>query len=241
MDKLAFGAVMHSAGIPTLPRVLVGASEHVGFPGPYIVKPRFGGSSLGIEVVPDSSTALDLVKIGVHYREGAVLEPYREDLFDLNIAYRTWPVFSLSSIERPVRSGSPIYGYEDKYLAGAGLESSPRELPARLAEPLERELRSLARRVFEATNITGLVRVDFLSDGTSVYVNEVNAIPGAMALYLWGADQDLAELLVAQLEEAEKRLSSEVVAFSSTGSALRSAGGISAKLAGYRNQNRGES
>ena len=52
MDKLAFGSVLAQNGIPTLPRVAL--SESVPFPGPYIVKPRFGGSSIGIEVVEDA-------------------------------------------------------------------------------------------------------------------------------------------------------------------------------------------
>ncbi|MGH9006677.1 MAG: hypothetical protein ACRDV6_03020, partial [Acidimicrobiales bacterium] len=38
MDKLAFGAVVKMAGLPTLPRVLLdAASTDLGFPGPYIV------------------------------------------------------------------------------------------------------------------------------------------------------------------------------------------------------------
>src|ERR1019366_4691804 len=40
MDKLAFGAVVASAGLPTLPRSLLeSGTSDVGFSGPYIVKP----------------------------------------------------------------------------------------------------------------------------------------------------------------------------------------------------------
>ena len=62
MDKLAFGAAMAAAGLPTLPRALVGAIEP-GFDGPFIVKPRFGGSSIGIEVVEDWASAQALAKL----------------------------------------------------------------------------------------------------------------------------------------------------------------------------------
>ena len=42
------------AGLPTLPRVLLAAgATRPPFAGPYIVKPRFGGSSIGIDVVED--------------------------------------------------------------------------------------------------------------------------------------------------------------------------------------------
>jgi D-alanine-D-alanine ligase len=45
MDKLAFGAAMAGAGLPTLPRTLVttGTEPAPSFAGPFIVKPRVGG------------------------------------------------------------------------------------------------------------------------------------------------------------------------------------------------------
>src|SRR5205823_12326401 len=49
MDKLAFGAVVTAYGLRSLPRQLVTADGDEPFEGPYIVKPRFGGSSIGIE------------------------------------------------------------------------------------------------------------------------------------------------------------------------------------------------
>ncbi len=58
MDKLAFGALVIYAGLPALPRVPLSAdSEEPRFDPPYILKPRFGGSSIGIEVVADFDTA----------------------------------------------------------------------------------------------------------------------------------------------------------------------------------------
>ena len=98
-------------------------------------------------------------------------------------------------------------------------------------------LQSLAARVVELTGLTGILRIDFLSDGTDVYVNEVNSIPGALALYLW-PDTPPAELLLAALEEAERgrpRASSTY----EVGVALRAAGGIAGKLAGLPQQPRG--
>ena len=37
-----------------------------------------------------------------HLRRGAVVEPYRPDLFDLNVSVRSWPDVQLSAIERPI-------------------------------------------------------------------------------------------------------------------------------------------
>ena len=106
MDKLASFAVAAAAGLPALSRRLLHeGSKEPDFAGPYIVKPRFGGSSIGIEVVADFPTALARLGANVHLRRGAVLEPYRADLFDLQIAVRTWPELQLSAIERPLARG----------------------------------------------------------------------------------------------------------------------------------------
>ncbi len=80
MDKLAFGGVLTSAGIPTLPRVALEPDVDPPFDGPYIVKPRFGGSSIGIEIVDDVATARVVARTSAHLRAGAVVEPFRKDL-----------------------------------------------------------------------------------------------------------------------------------------------------------------
>ena len=134
MDKLAFGALMVEAGLPVLPRLpLDEDTEEPGFPPPFILKPRFGGSSIGIEVVADFPTARARLGANIHLGRGAVLEPYHEELFDLQLAARTWPSLQLSAIERPLRtrSGGEILGYQDKYVGSEGMTSAPRELPAR--------------------------------------------------------------------------------------------------------------
>jgi D-alanine-D-alanine ligase len=61
MDKLAFGGLMSQAGVSSLPREAVLTSQDPSFSGPYIVKPRFGGSSIGIEIVDDIQTARTLL------------------------------------------------------------------------------------------------------------------------------------------------------------------------------------
>ncbi|MHB8594905.1 MAG: D-alanine--D-alanine ligase family protein, partial [Acidimicrobiales bacterium] len=168
MDKLAFAGVLSAAGLPSLPRVSLHAgSAGIGFPGPYIVKPRYGGSSIGVEVVQDIGTALARLPANPHLRRGAVVEPFRPDLFDLNVAVRSWPDAELSAIERPLRPGgsSEILGYADKYVGGEGMASAPRQLPAIVDSALADDLRAAARAVIELAEVRGVARIDFLSDG----------------------------------------------------------------------------
>lgn len=241
MDKLAFGALMHGAGLPALPRAsLDSGTTDVGFDGPYIVKPRFGGSSLGIEVVADLATAAALVGASPHLRAGAVIEPYRGDLYDVQIAIRTWPELALSAIERPLRTaraggaaGEPeILGYADKYAGGEGMVSAPRELPADLEPPVERAVLEAARSVARLASVRGVARLDFLTDGRDLFVNEVNTIPGSLARYLW-IDPALTfeQLLTDLVAEARRRPTHVYTTEGADGTVLRGAGSIASKLA----------
>jgi D-alanine-D-alanine ligase len=245
MDKLAFGGVMVAAGLPTLPRVaLTAMTDEVGFAGPYILKPRFGGSSIGIEVVEDLATAKALLGSetllgSVHLRAGAVLEPFRPDLYDVQVGLRCWPQTEVSAIERPLRSagragsaGNEILGYIDKYVGGEGMASAPRELPADLRAAVADGVRAAARRIGELALVRGVARIDFLTDGTELVVNEINTIPGSLARYLWiDPAVPFARLLADMLAEAAARPTARYSAAGADGLVLRGAASIAAKLA----------
>lgn len=229
MDKLAFGALMSAAGLPSLPRRLISPDSQPDYPPPYIVKPRFGGSSIGIEVVADYETALALLRSSPHMDRGGVIEPYLEGGRDLNVAIRTYPGFQLSAIEAPV-SGQ-FYGYEEKYLSGGGIEGSARELPATLPTRLETRVRSMAATVTELAGIRSIARLDFLEQDGELWVNEINTIPGSLSLYLWVdppiSRQQIVLDLVSEMESEKARVFSTAGA---DGVALRSAASIAAKL-----------
>lgn len=240
MDKLAFGGLMHAAGIPSLPRSVLHPDVGPGFDGPYIVKPRFGGSSIGIEVVDDLDAAKVLLRTSAHLRAGAVVEPFHKELVDLNISFRTAPTLEVSDLERPLREGEGgVYSYAEKYLAGgagenAGLTSAPRELPAQVPEDVTERAGELARSVAAVTGLTGVVRVDLLYDAANqeLFVNEVNSVPGAMGLYLWAGRRAASEVLLDALVEARDAGVVSAPSGFGSGAALRAAGGISGKLVG---------
>jgi D-alanine-D-alanine ligase len=238
MDKLAFGALIGSAGLPTLPRrALLSDGPDPGFSPPFIVKPRFGGSSIGIEVVADMAVAASLLETNVHLASGAVIEPYRPELFDLQVAVRSYPELQTSAIERPLRQpgpgGSPeILRYQDKYAGGEGMVAAPRELPARIDEVLQDEIRRAAFEVARLCGVTGTARVDFLSDGSNVWVNEINTIPGSLAWYLWVEPPvSFRVQLELALEEARALTPRKFVSTGADGLILRDVSSIAAKLA----------
>jgi len=230
MDKLAFGAVLQASGIPTLPRVALGSP--VPFEGPYIVKPRFGGSSIGIEVVEDLDTARALARSSVHLRQGVVLEPFSKGAVDLNLAYSTYPSLRTSLLEKPLAPATAegIYSYGQKYLQTDGLVAAPRELPAQVPDAVTKEAERLAAAVLEVTGIKGLGRLDFLLVDDVLHVNEINTIPGSMSLYLWPSTVPAAELLLGAVEEARESFRRADPAPFEPGAALRAAGGMAGKL-----------
>jgi D-alanine-D-alanine ligase len=228
MDKLAFGAVLQAHGIPTLKRFAVGSD--IPFEGPYIVKPRFGGSSIGIEVVEDLETAQALAKSSVHLRQGAVIEPFSKGAVDLNMGYRTHPTVEVSLLEKPLApTGDGIYSYGQKYLQTDGLDAAPRELPAKVPATVLKEAERLTRAVLAATGIRGVGRLDFLLVGKKLHVNEINTIPGSMGLYLWPEGTKASEMLLAAVEEARTLVHASPAPFE-PGAALRAAGGMAGKL-----------
>jgi D-alanine-D-alanine ligase len=233
MDKLAFGAVCASGGIPVLPRVALTDTTKPEFEGPYIVKPRFGGSSIGIDVVDSIETAHARLKANPHLARGAVIEPYRPDSVDLNVAVRAYPSLELSAIEKPTRAGSgDIYSYKDKYVGGEGMATAPRELPAQLPSDVADKLRTYAREAAQLAGVRGVARIDFLLDGDALYLNEINTIPGSLSWFLW-VEPTIAfrQLLDDMIAEAAARPTAQYTTAGADGSVLRNSASIASKLA----------
>jgi len=235
MDKWAFAATLGVAGLPTLPRALLTRdTTELAFGGPYILKPRFGGSSIGIDVVADLPTALARLGANGHLARGCVVEPFRDDLADVQIALRTYPSLSLSAIERPLRrsSAAEILDYRDKYVGGEGMVSAPRELPANLAPGHADRIENYTRTIARVASVRGVARVDFLANEHELFVNEINTIPGSLAKYLFiSPPLGFAELLSDLIAEAIERPAHLFSAAGADGLVLRSAGSIASKLA----------
>jgi D-alanine-D-alanine ligase len=231
MDKLAFGEVCRGAGLPVLPREAVRDDDawSPSFDGPYIVKPRFGGSSIGVVVAADAAAVAAVSRQSVHLRAGAVVEPYRPESADIEIGVRTYPALELSNVARPERRGD-IYSYAEKYVGGEGMLSAPRELNPELPDATAKLVREAATAIATVCRVRGVARVDFLVEGDDVWVNEVNTIPGSLAKYLWEPGVPFVRLLEDMIDEAAARPTVAWTTEGADGSALRSAGSIAGKL-----------
>lgn len=236
MDKLATARVAELAGVPTIETVLVTGDLTDGTlpKTPWVAKPRYGGSSIGVEAgIDDVDTVVALGRSGVG-RSGMLIQPFLEGWVDLNISVRTNPELQLSEIERPLRSDDTVYGYRDKYLTGgAGMDAAPRELPAVIPEAVSGKLRSYAKALVGPLALSGAPRIDFLWDGDDeIVLCEVNAIPGAWGNHLWrAAGVDRLSLYRDLVDEAlQAPVAPPQWMSASDGQALRMSGSIAAKL-----------
>ncbi len=112
------------------------------------------------------------------------------------------------------------------------MASAPRELPAEIDGGLERTLRQAAETVARLCSVRGVARVDFLSDGKELFVNEINTVPGSLARYLW-IDPPVAfrALLGDMVAEARARPAHHYTVEGADGTVLKGAASIAAKLA----------
>jgi D-alanine-D-alanine ligase len=112
------------------------------------------------------------------------------------------------------------------------MASAPRQLPAMIPEKLEGRLRSAALAVAALVSLRGVARLDFLSDGTDLVVNEINTVPGSLARYLWmDPVVPFATLLNDMVQESQQRPTHLFSAAGADGTVLRGASSIAAKLA----------
>tara|TARA_Y100001935_G_scaffold31061_1_gene24399 strand:- start:681 stop:1763 length:1083 start_codon:yes stop_codon:yes gene_type:complete len=231
MDKFVFYTLMKESGIPVLDKHLVSINSEPDFSGPYILKPRFGGSSIGVEIVEDYETALKLTSNSRIYSQGSTVEKFLESSHDLLIGIRTYPNLDFSEIEKPIRTSNfELFSYNDKYLDNGGLEGSKRELPANISPEIQTQIQEILKLFVKQIEIRGISRVDFLYHNESLYLNEVNTIPGSHALYLWqNIGKSKFELLNDMVEEA-KNNNTHWSTVGSDGVALKSAKDIQSKL-----------
>ena len=231
MDKYSFYTFMKANNIPVLEKHLLQNSHSPTFEGPYILKPRFGGSSIGVEVVNEYDTALKLADGSKLYQQGATVEKFLEDSVDYLVALRTYPQVEFSEIEKPIRSNNfELFSYQDKYLENGGLEGSKRELPAQLPKNIEKEIINILETLVSLISFNGISRVDFLISEDKIYLNEINTIPGSHALYLWeNLGYNKFQLLDDMVQESLQR-DSNWTSEGSDGLALKSAKDIQSKL-----------
>jgi len=150
---------------------LEAVAEMVGLP--CFVKPNSGGSSFGIAKVVRFEELQPALDDALREDDEAIVERYikgKEITCGLMKTRRGFTVFPVTEII----SKNEFFDYEAKYTAGKAEEITP----ARISKVLEQRCSELAVNIYNLTNSTGIIRVDFIIKGNQIYFLELNSIPG---------------------------------------------------------------
>lgn len=209
-DKVVMKQVFESVGIPVVPYVwffdnkyfeekeeIIKNIKKLGYP--VIVKPATLGSSVGISFVKDEKQLEKAIEDAITYDNKVIVEKAVENLIEVNCSVLGNYENACTSVLEEVMGNDEFLSYKDKYIGSSktkgvkdsskGMASTNRIVPARLDEKKTNEVQEIAKKAFEALNLSGVCRIDFLIDGKTkkVYINEPNTIPGSLSFYLWEA------------------------------------------------------
>ncbi len=224
MDKITMKQILQSDGIPVvdycwftdkqwegdMEAQIEKVEKQLGYP--VIVKPANLGSSVGIGRAADREQLIERVDDARRYSTRIIVEHMVEHLQEINCSVLgDCDEYITSVLEEPIKSGD-FLTYEDKYMGGTkgakGMQASEKRFPADLPESETKRIQELAGETFRVLSCHGVSRVDMIvdRDDRSIYVNEINTIPGSLSFYLWeGSGIPFAELMERLVRLALKR------------------------------------
>ena len=173
-----------------------------------VVKPVDLGSSIGVNVPVGISDIKDALSLVYAYTDRAIVEKRVQNVREFNCAcFRLGESLVVSAIEEPKAGRGGILSYKDKYLTKSN-DSSERDLPEIIPARLATKIRRTTQRLYDSFDLSGVVRVDYIYDGTSgeLFVNEVNTVPGSLSGYLYReCGLSYTELVRALVEEGKSK------------------------------------
>lgn len=214
MNKVLAKRVMEAAGVPVVPYETVSRAEFEADPRgflarlerlrlPLFVKPVVGGSSVGVKKVPDRGCLESSVRFALRFDDAVLVEQGVAGR-ELEVAVLGYERLEASEVGEIV-PGRDFYDYEDKYLSEGAQLLAPAELPDGVAG----RLRELAARAFAAVGGQGMARVDFLLEGETAYVNEINTLPGFTSISMYPRLWDLSGVPLPELVDRLVRIAVE--------------------------------
>jgi D-alanine-D-alanine ligase len=227
-DKLMTKIVLRQHDIPVVDAVAFTRAEWIDDPDaiieritstlayPLFIKPVTLGSSIGIGRASDEPLLRASIEVAANLDRKIMVEAAVANCVEINCAVMGDDgEMRASVLEQPV-SWEQFLTYEEKYLRGGeGMKSAERLIPAPISPELTERIQQMAIKAFRALDGRGIARIDFLvqPETGSVFLNELNTMPGSLAFYLWQETGIQPAALVHQLVElareahAEKRRS----------------------------------
>lgn len=206
MNKLLSKHVFERAGITVVPYLPIYRTEYerdayvavkpilddLGFP--VIVKPCNLGSSIGISIANNLSELYGSLRVAFEWDDTVIVEKALTDFTEVNCAVLGdgYGDHIVSNTEQPVGWKS-FLTFSDKY--SGDVKSSKHKIPAEIGDEQNAKVKELTVKAFDAIGCAGVARVDFLIHDGTIYVNEINTIPGSLANPLFKDDMDFSKLI----------------------------------------------
>ena len=151
------------------------------------VKPSRAGSSMGVSKVHRESEFRPAVQLALEHDDTVLVEKCITGR-ELETAVLGNPPHHTVSGIGEVIPGAEFYDYDDKYSPDSTSQVLTNvELPAKVEE----KIRATSLHAYTVLGCRGMARIDYLLDGSTPYVVEVNTLPGftniSMYPKLWRA------------------------------------------------------
>ncbi len=172
---------------------------------PAIVKPSRLGSSVGVHICSNREELYNSLEIAGEYDDKILVEKYLSSCKEYACAcMQLNGKLFLSRVDEINKK--EIYSFEDKYLS--------QKVPTKkVSKELQEQIKKLTIQAYKCLECSGLVRVDFLFNQkeNSLFVCEVNTIPGSLAFNLFDGVK-FSDLLSNLIEEMlEKPMQNNII------------------------------
>ena len=147
-----------------------------------MIKPSGLGSSVGMTLAHSAAERPAALDLAFRHDGVALAEAYVPGARDLEVSiigndHARLEVFGPGEI----MSGNEFYDYAAKYTPGLSETSTRAEVP----EAMRQAIRKIARDAYRAIGAEGFARIDFLVAGDTLYLSEINTIPGFTPISLF--------------------------------------------------------
>jgi D-alanine-D-alanine ligase len=195
MDKHTTKVLLRDAGIPTLDwRLVKKADYQIGlydelakqFGDTLFIKPATLGSSVGISKVDNAQAFEDGILEAFRFDTRVIIEPcFHGREIECAVLGNSQ---AIASMPGEIIAHHAFYSYAAKYTDPKG---STTITPADLSTEMTELVQTSAVDAFVALSCYGMARIDFFVSDDTLYINEVNSIPGftSISMYpkMWAA------------------------------------------------------
>ena len=192
MDKAVTKYILSHDGIPMARHYLVqdgvesvdaavaAVTRKIGYP--CFVKPANSGSSVGASKAENADELRAALALAAQTDSKILIEEY-VDAREVELAVLECEGKLVVSRSGEIDPGEQFYDYETKYVT----DTARTYMPARITPECERELRTLAGKIFRALGCCGLSRVDFFvtREDERIVFNEINTMPGFTSISMY--------------------------------------------------------